>query len=97
MNGRAHRSITTWLLALALAAIVLAGPVIDDQITHAEQALADEHAAKLQHLLTQRRMAAAIQLCRQEVGPGSMPRWTPDDELVCLQPLGMPIGMRTAP
>ncbi len=38
-----------------------------------------------------RRDLAASAVCVEEVGPGSLPRWTPQGELVCLEPLRSPI------
>lgn len=44
-----------------------------------------------------RRDLAASAVCVEEVGPGSLPRWTPQGELVCLQPLRSPIEQGSRP
>lgn len=90
--------LTSWMLAILTATVILVGGATLDADQDLTQAIsADTDSAKLQQLLMQRRQAAAFALCRDEVGPGSLPRWTVNDELTCLQPLSSPIAQGGQP
>ena len=69
-------------LTAAMAAILLAGPAIDDNADEwaASQAVDDaQRAARSAHL----RERAAARLCTEAQGPGSGYRWTEAGDLVC--------------
>lgn len=72
----------TGALFLSMAAVLLGGPVLDDNSDEWAQssALADaEKAARSEQL----RERAAAQLCIKMRGPGAGYRWTDDGDLVC--------------
>ena len=77
----AHRLINI-LLVLGIAAILLAGPVLDDHSDDwaASTALQD---AQRQAQADARRERAAQQLCVRLHGPGVAATWDADDRLVC--------------
>ena len=81
----AHRLVNITLtagLTAAMAAILLAGPAIDDHSADWQHstALLD---AQQQAQADARRDRAAQQLCIKLRGPGTAYRWTDDGDLVC--------------
>jgi len=81
----AHRAINLALtagLTAALAAILLAGPVLDDHSAEWNHSTALRDAQ--QHAqAVDRRNRAAQQLCIRLHGPGVAATWDADDRLVC--------------
>lgn len=81
----AHRAVNlalTAALAVGIAAILLAGPVLDDHSADwpASTALQDaQRAARAEY----RRDLAAARLCAEANGPGAAWRWTDTGDLVC--------------
>jgi hypothetical protein len=81
----AHRALNialTGATAVGIAAILLAGPVLDDRSDEWAQAdaLADAQKAARSEYLRER---AAAQLCMKLHGPGTAYRWTDSGDLVC--------------
>ena len=81
----AHRILNITLAiagAVAMAAILLAGPVIDDHSAdwNHSTALADAQRAARTEAMRER---AAAQLCIKLHGPGTAYRWTDAGDLVC--------------
>ena len=72
----------TGALFLSMAAVLLGGPVLDDNSDEWAQssALADAQKAAQLEARTER---AAQQMCVRLRGPNAAHRWTPDGELVC--------------
>jgi len=60
---------TNWLLGLALCALLLLGPALDD--------------IDYQTSLERDRDQAALALCRSELGPQARALWTTEGDLVC--------------
>ena len=80
-----HRAINIALtagLAAALAAILLAGPVLDDHSADWNHSTALRDAQQ-QAQAVERRNRAALQLCIRLHGPGVAAGWDADDRLVC--------------
>ena len=82
---QAHRAINialTGATVVGIAAILLAGPVLDDNSDEWAQAdaLADAQKAARSEYLRER---AAAQLCMKLHGPGTAYRWTDSGDLVC--------------
>ena len=80
-----HRAINIALtagLAAALAAILLAGPVLDDHSSEWNHSTALRDAQQ-QAQAVERRNRAAQQLCIRLHGPGVAAGWDADDRLVC--------------
>lgn len=81
----AHRAINLTLtagLTAALAAILLAGPALDDHSAEWNHSTALRDAQK-QAQAEARRERAAAQLCIRLHGAGTAYRWTSDGDLVC--------------
>jgi len=81
----AHRALNialTGATAVGIAAILLAGPVLDDHRAewNHSTALADAQKAARTEQLRER---AAAQLCIKLRGAGAGYRWTDDGDLVC--------------
>ncbi len=80
-----HRLINislTLALAAAIAAILLAGPVLDDHSAEWNHSTALRDAQQ-QAQSVDRRNRAAQQLCIRLHGPGVAATWDADDRLVC--------------
>ena len=82
----AHRLVNITLtagLTAAMAAILLAGPALDDHSSewNHSTALADAQRAAQ---LAARTEKSAQALCQRIKGPNAAPRWTPDGELMCV-------------
>ncbi len=81
----AHRALNialTGATAVGIAAILLAGPVLDDRSGEWAQADALEAAQKAAQLEA-RTERSAQRLCQQIKGPNAAHRWTPSGELIC--------------
>lgn len=75
-------------ITVALALLIL-GAHLDG---NAEQATADSALdARADGLRSANRDAVAMQLCTDELGPGTRVLWTPDGDLVC-RPFSLPIA-----
>ncbi len=72
----------TGALFLSMAAVLLGGPVLDDNSDEWAQssALADAQKAAQLEARTER---AAQQLCVRIKGPNAAHKWTPSGELIC--------------
>ena len=79
-------------LTAALAAILLAGPALDDNSDEwaASQALADAQKAAQ---LAARTEKSAQALCQRIKGPNATPRWTADGELTCVGTRGRAVSV----
>ena len=91
----AHRLVNLTLtagLTAALAAILLAGPVIDDHSSewNHSTALADAQRAAQ---LAARTEKSAQALCQRIKGPNAAPRWTADGELTCVGTRGQAVSV----
>lgn len=81
---------STPALVLLLVVMLLGGTTLDnDSQFTVEGELA---RAMLDAEIEARKQQAARELCGEVVGVGSVHRWTPAGELVCMEPLGMPIA-----
>ena len=78
--------------AVAMAAILLAGPVIDDHSAdwNHSTALADAQRAAQ---LAARTEKSAQALCQRIKGPNAAPRWTADGELTCVGTRGQAVSV----
>ena len=82
----AHRLVNITLtagLTAAMAAILLAGPALDDHSAdwNHSTALADAQRAAQ---LAARTEKSAQAMCQRIKGPNAAPRWTADGELTCV-------------
>ena len=90
-NRLVNLTLTAGLTA-ALAAILLAGPVIDDHSADWQHstALADAQRAAQ---LAARTEKSAQALCQRIKGPNAAPRWTADGELTCVGTRGQAVSV----
>ena len=91
----AHRLVNITLtagLTAAMAAILLAGPALDDHSAdwNHSTTLADAQRAAQ---LAARTEKSAQALCQRIKGPNAAPRWTPDGELTCVGTRGPAVSV----
>ena len=91
----AHRIINITLAiagAVGMAAVLMAGPVLDDHSADWNQstALADAQRAAQ---LAARTEKSAQALCQRIKGPNAAPRWTADGELTCVGTRGQAVSV----
>ena len=91
----AHRILNITLAiagAVGMAAILLAGPVIDDHSSdwNHSTALADAQRAAQ---LAARTEKSAQAMCQRIKGPNAAPRWTADGELTCVGTRGQAVSV----
>lgn len=81
---------STPALVLLLLVTLLGGTALDSDSQFAVEG--EPARAALDAEVEARKQHAAREVCAQEMGVGSVHRWTPQGELVCMAPLGMPIA-----
>ena len=91
----AHRLVNITLtagLTAAMAAILLAGPALDDHSAdwNHSTTLADAQRAAQ---LAARTEKSAQALCQRIKGPNAAPRWTADGELTCVGTRGQAVSV----
>ena len=91
----AHRLVNITLtagLTAAMAAILLAGPALDDHSAdwNHSTTLADAQRAAQ---LAARTEKSAQALCQRINGPNAAPRWTADGELMCVGTRGQAVSV----
>ena len=91
----AHRLVNITLtagLTAAMAAVLLAGPAIDDHSAdwNHSTTLADAQRAAQ---LAARTEKSAQALCQRIKGPNAAPRWTADGELTCVGTRGQAVSV----
>ena len=91
-RGAVRLGFINGVLVLGLVSILAVAQHLDEQA--AEVAVLNEPAHAARAAARQARLErAARALCAAEVGPGSLPQWTQQGSLVCLEPLSLPIAM----
>lgn len=91
-RGAVRLGFINGVLVLGLLSILAVAQQLDDQA--AEVAVLNEPAHAARAAAREARLErAARAVCAAEVGPGSLPQWTQQGSLVCLEPLSLPIAM----
>lgn len=97
LSDRARSHLVSGGLVLLVFGVMLLGQILDNEHQASALLASAERQAVLQAQIDARIDRAAAAVCADLHVPGSLPRWTPANELVCLPPLSSPIAQGGQP